>query len=268
MISVRMKLESGKVKRIKPVGVVAGIILVIIIIFGGFYVSRNWPLRFRSELDHFFGKGNWKVISEEKKESIMYDVMVSSRNDVASQSTIPGKFHEWNISFSNADGKQEVWQLSDHTMRINHDKYIIFSKNRYSAKQALVQELMEISFIVVGNEIRQDVVEKILPKNEADCLSVTLTYRGENPEPGFYDKLWKEPWFTVDQVSAKDYLESDLYEFYIDIFAYDYRVEKLTQKEKEHMMDSFDELEEAIRKTYGEKVKYEIYFNHEHSKEQ
>lgn len=127
---------------------------------------------------------------------------------------------------------------------------------------------MEISFIVAGNEIRQDVVEKILPKNEADCLSVTLTYRGENPEPGFYDKLWKEPWFTVDQVSVKDYLESDLYEFYIDIFAYDYRVEKLTQKEKEHMMDSFDELEEAIRKTYGEKVKYEIYFDHEHSKEQ
>ena len=41
MISVRMKLESGKVKRVKPVGVVAGIILVIIIIFGGSYVSDN-----------------------------------------------------------------------------------------------------------------------------------------------------------------------------------------------------------------------------------
>lgn len=115
-------------KRIKPVGVVTGIGLVIAFIFGGIYVSSNWPFRFRSELDHFFGKENWKVISEEKKESIMYDVVVASRTDVASQSTIPGKFHEWNISFSNADGKQEIWQLSDYTMRINHDKYIIFSK--------------------------------------------------------------------------------------------------------------------------------------------
>ena len=60
----------------------------------------------------------------------MYDVVVSSRTDVASQSTIPGKFHEWNISFTNADEKQEIWQLSHHTVKINHHKYIIFSKNR------------------------------------------------------------------------------------------------------------------------------------------
>ena len=50
-------------KRIKPVGVVIGIGLVIALIFGGIYVYSNWPFQFRSELDHFFGKGNWKVIS-------------------------------------------------------------------------------------------------------------------------------------------------------------------------------------------------------------
>ena len=175
-------------------------------------------------------------------------------------------------------------------MNTRMDKYVSTegAKTRTKRNENLYNEVLDMSIDYVNIDVNNAVeltpnhsnkttrenyqkereLNKILPKNEADCLNVTLTYRGGNPEPSFYDKLWKEPWFTVDQISAKDYLESDLYEFYIDIFAYDYRVEKLTQKEKEHMMDSFDELEEAIRKTYGEKVKYEIYFDHEHSKEQ
>ena len=57
-------------------------------------------------------------------------------------------------------------------------------------------------------------------------------------------------------------------EVYIDIFAYDYRVEKLTDSEREHMMDSYEELKRALEAEYGDESAFEIYFDGEHCTEE
>ncbi len=77
---------------------------------------------------------------------MMHDKNITIRNATWSSEEIPGKFHEWDIAFTNRDGDTEVWTISDHTMKINHDKYWLLSADRYSAKQAFGQELMDISF--------------------------------------------------------------------------------------------------------------------------
>lgn len=130
-------------------------VLLIGAVIAGWYYLRTWPLRFQGQLDDFFGKDNWEVISEDTKESLMYDKNITIRDAAWSSEEIPGKFHEWDISFTNRNGDTEVWTISDHTMKINHDKYWLLSPDRYSAKQSLGQELMDISFSMAGEQVHK-----------------------------------------------------------------------------------------------------------------
>ena len=84
-------------------------VLLIIAVIAGWYYLRTWPLRFQGQLDNFFGKDDWEVISEDTKESMMYDKNITIRNATWSSEEIPGKFHEWDIAFTNRDGDTEVW---------------------------------------------------------------------------------------------------------------------------------------------------------------
>ena len=58
---------------------------------------------------------------------------------------------------------------------------------------------------------------------------------------------------------AADYLETDLYDFYLRIQAFDYRVEKLPEEKRQHLMDSLLEIERLLRNAYGSHADYEIY---------
>ena len=55
-------------------------VLFIVTVIAGWYYLRTWPLRFQGELDNFFGEGNWEVISEDTKDSMMYIKNITIRN--------------------------------------------------------------------------------------------------------------------------------------------------------------------------------------------
>lgn len=234
-------------------------VLLIVTVIAGWYYLRTWPLRFQGELDNFFGEGNWEVISEDTKDSMMYDKNITIRDAAWSSEEIPGKFHEWDISFTNRNGDTEVWTISDHTMKINHDKYWLLSHDRYSAKQSLGQELMDISFSMAGEQVHKKILQALLPGVEADCVVVDISYRGGRPDPELYDELLDAPWFTANDVTAEDFLRSDLNDFYLDIYAYDYRVDKLSSDERRHLLGSLTDIENLLKDTYGDYVDYEIY---------
>lgn len=240
------------------------IMIVIAVLVGGIFLwmyLRNWPMRFHAELDAFFGAENWECIDTETKESIMYDVPV--RNSLGSYEDVPGHYANWYIEFENRNGQPEVWYITNHTMKINHDTYWLLSSKRCTARQALTQELMDISFAAAGQEIYDKIVRQVLSEEEAACLRVSIGYHGGNPEPGFYDRLRKEPWFTANTVTAGDYLACDLHDFYIDIFAYDYRLEDLSPEQQENVLDSLPRLTKLLLDTYGEEATFEIYLTSE-----
>lgn len=234
-------------------------VLLIIAVIAGWYYLRTWPLRFQGQLDNFFGKDDWEVISEDTKESMMYDKNITIRDAAWSSEEIPGQFHEWDIAFTNRDGDTEVWTISDHTMKINHDKYWLLSPDRYSAKQALGQELMDISFSMAGEQVHKEILQALLPGAEADCVVVDISYRGGRPDPELYNELLDAPWFAANDVTAEDFLQSDLNDFYLDIYAYDYRVDDLTSDERKHLLGSLTDIENLLKETYGDYVDYEIY---------
>lgn len=246
----------------------AGLIVLIVAFAAGifffYHYFQTWPLRFHKELDSFFGNGNWKHISTETEESILYTVSYRSSYE-GTYKERPGRFHNWDILFTNRNGEQEVWSISDHTMKINHDDNWFLSPKRYSARQALTLELMDISFAAASDAIQNDIIRTILPQQEADCLEVDISYRNGNPSPDVYDRLRKEPWFQANTVTAAHYLETDLYDFYIRIFAHDYKVEKLPEEQQEHLRNSLSDLEQALQNAYQETADYEIYLGEGYS---
>ncbi len=239
--------------------------LALLLVAGGVgwsVYSRNWPARYRNELDGFFGKGGWEVVSEETKDSLIYSDYVVSYSNPALSGEYPGKFKNWYIRRSGANG-EEIWRITDHIYRISRNKYKFRFWKRFSGRQALARELMDISFAIIGDEV-MELVREVYPENEAACFSAEMSYEGGNPPKGFYDKLLKQPWFTADTVSAKNYLGSDLYDFLIYIRAYDYKLAKLTGAERADVYAGLERLEGRLLEKYGSGVSFEILIDGEH----
>ncbi len=78
----------------------------------------------------------------------------------------------------------------------NQDKYWLLSPKRYSARQALTQELMDLSSGMAGQQVLDEILRDILPEREADCINVEISYRNGNPPPGTYSRLIRQSWFT------------------------------------------------------------------------
>lgn len=146
-------------------------------------------------------------------------------------------------------------------LKINNDKYGICSSKRYSSKQALILELMDISCAIASEEIFNEIIKSELPKNVADCISVSISYNGGNPKPEFYDDLFKQSWFNIENATAENFLACDLHEFYLDIKAYDYRANKLTTHEQQNLFDSLEKIEKKLLDKFGNNASFKIYFD-------
>ena len=239
------------------------VILAVILFLAGWYYLRTWPLRFHGTLDDFFGAGNWQTVSEETKDS-----MIFKRWNEVTRREQEGRFHEWNIAFENPTGKAEVWTITDHTLKINHKKHwFLLDSERYTARQALGQELLWIALDAAGDEVRTETLSTILPEKELDCLSVELSFRDGSPDRELYAQLLEEPWFNIQEVSAEQFLQSDRYEFSVDILGYDYRIDDLSEAEQQHLYHSLEDIEQALQDAYGEQIAHEIYLGEEYQAE-
>ena len=119
---------------------------------------------------------------------------------------------------------------------------------------------MDISEEIVAEKFKEEIISDLYSEKERECFDVTLMYHGGNPEPSFYNELYKQDWFTADKVNAKDYLETDLYDFYLYIRIFDYRLEKLTEEEQQNLLATREKLEQRLLEEYGDNASFEIYF--------
>lgn len=260
------KIKKNGIMAAVIVAVIAAIAVISILAYRIWQNRQTWPDRFCEELNDFFGEGNWEWVSEETLKSSMFkerDIHIYYENSPQTD-RMPGTYHVWNIAFTNRNGEKEIWALSDHAMLINHARNKSWSAGRFSPRQAFTQQLMGISMEVAQEEIKKEILYQLLPQQEADCLDVNISYHNGNPPPKMYDELIKQPWFKANQVMPSDYLNSSLYDFYIRILAHEYKVDKLTESERQHLMDSLGELEKMLKDTYGADIEYEIYLDEEH----
>lgn len=237
-------------------------VIVIAGIIVGFFMLKSWPMRFKSEFDDFFGKGNWEYLSGDLKRSRVYTVYHHNSSNPLQSGRHAGSYSDWDIAFTNRYGEEELWTVSNHVYKINHNnyRYNIFHPNRLTAKQALTQELMEISFEMVGQEVMNEIILDVLTEEEAACMNITMSYEGGHPKPKVYDALRKEPWFKANEITAADYLATDIYDFHLFIRVHDYKVEKLTEEQQQHMSESFEVIQEKLLETYGEHTEYQIFW--------
>lgn len=247
-------------KKVKTIGFSILLIILMIGIFGVYWLLTNWTIRYRSELDDFFGKGNWEVVSEDIDNSRVYAVRNNSSWNTYGDGRPRRWYRSWNILCNTENGEEEVWQISNLTYRMNHDRYRILSSKKYTARQALTLELMEISFGVVEEDVHKEIIREGLTDEEAHCVYVDMSYNDGNPPRAFYNKLAKESWFTIEGVTAENYLASDLYDFYLLIRIHDYRLEQLTEQEQENVVNSLENIEERLLDKYGENASFQILY--------
>lgn len=237
--------------------------IIVIAIIAGCYLYKDWTFRFKSELDQFFGKENWECVSKEnERTNAFYELSHTDDNGTRTR----GKYTNWFISFTNKYGEEETRKITNLTFKINRSKSNIFSNKRFSGKQGIGQQLLEIACELAGEEVVKEIIGEELPENITQCLSVSILYRG-NPEKKVYNVLLKEPWFHVDGISAENFLTFDLHDFYIDIFAFDYKLAQLTEQERQQLFDSMKIIERKLLEKYGENASFDIYFNEEYQVE-
>jgi hypothetical protein len=253
--TVMKKIKSIVIKLIVLACVIGGITV--------YFMSQNWTHRYKAEMDQFFGEGNWEYLSKEKNESTAFNDYYpgsSSGNAISVPMEYPGKYTKWHISFNHKYGEEEAWYISDHILKINNDKHGLFSSKKLSSKQAFYMQLMDIALYVASKEIFNEFIRSELTENEANSIDITMYDQG-NPKPKFYNVLAKEDWFTVNNVTAEDFLANDLQEFYILIRVHDYNLNNLTEQERQNVSDALDRVEKRLLETYGEHASFEIFFD-------
>ncbi len=209
--------------------------------------AKYWPVRYKDMLDDFFGEWEWEVISKEnKKESLPTTI-----NSVDGNVTVYLTYTEWTISVLDSDGKSFEYIISNHPYKMSET-------GGFTAKRAFIQQLMFISQEKAVEKLRQEVLSDYLTEAEMDCMEIDFAWRNGNPSPSVYSQLLKEEWFSYD-ATAEDWLKTNLYDYYIRIYAHDYMVEKLSEEEQTHLLSSREQIEQALQEKYGVYADYEIY---------
>ena len=88
-----------------------------------------------------------------------------------------------------------------------------------------------------------------------------MSYHNGNPPRSFYDDLAEQEWFNVEGVTAENYLATDLYDFYLYIGVHEYKMENLSEEERENVEDSLDDIEERLLDEFGDNASFEIHYN-------
>lgn len=249
----------------KKVKMIVGIIISLIIVISlirGFNLRKNWMIRFEEDLDRFFGKGNWECVNVESKET---SEGFYKKRDSANNYKVPFDYKNWYISYKNNNGEEKIYKITNLSYEMNLDKHGSIGSKSMSKKQAFYSELMDISFYIIGDKILDEFVRTELSEKEASCITAEMSYTGGLLKPKFYSYLAKQDWFTADKVSAEHYLSCDEREFYIQIRAFDYKLKKLTEEERQNVFDSLEKIENQLLEKYGDMASFDIYFDKEHN---
>ena len=135
-------------KRLKRIGITLIVLICVIGLISAYFINQNWLYRYKAELDQFFGEGKWEYVSNESKRSTAFkEYTHGNRNSISRE--FPGEYNNWYIQFNNRYGEEENWYISDHILKINHDRYGFFSAKRLSSRQAFYLELMDIALNIL-----------------------------------------------------------------------------------------------------------------------
>ncbi len=245
-------------KILKKVGIILLLVILIAVVTFGIYCYKNWTIHFRSRLDRFFGAGNWECVSTEGKDSIIYTQTYYDRFN--GSHTEPGHYRNWTISFADQNGVESFCRISDHVARINHSSQFFLSSKRLSNRQALTLELMNISFSFIEKDLMEHFRALGLADRVAEHLRVRMSYKGGNPAPSFYTRLWNEPWFNIHDVSAAHYLAFNAHDFVIDISVNADLASKLSEEDLQTLLAGLDLVEKYLLDEYGAFASFEISF--------
>ena len=223
-------------------------ILIIGVVLSTAQYMHIWPLRFRRDLDAYFGKGNWEWVSPDRIEDYRYDIYQRVPNYSPNCFPDSGKHHIWYIAFQDPDGQKWMWRMTDHVYYVTMHRSGALSG--FSAHDGLTAELSALSFKRGCHILSQKYLSEVLSQEELNCLRFEVSYRGGNPGHALYEELRQQPWF--DSGHMKEYLNWDFQDFYLHIYPYNHRIERLSPEARAHLFSSLPQVEAVLKQALGE----------------
>lgn len=224
------------------------ITLVIAGVLGAAHYAHMWPLRFQNELDAYFGEGKWEWVSSEDTEEYRHDIYWRVPNNPTQCSPGAGKHHSWYIAFEDPTGQKWMWRMTDHIYYVTMHHRGAFSG--FSARDGITAELMDLSFRRGCCLLSRKTLGQVLSQEELNCLRIEVSYRGGNPGHPLYEKMRQQPWF--DSGHLKEYLSWDYHDFYLNIYPYNHRTDRLSPELQAHLLSSLPQVEAALQQALGE----------------
>lgn len=256
----------GRVKKALKSVIIAGVIFIFISILffvhtisSPSYWCGQWLFLYRSQLNDFFGKGNWSCVSKKTCRFLFQsDTDYDDDDDTFDPwDHFQDDYQNWELQFLNRNNEMQTCSISNRDYKLSY--------SHLSAKQALTQELMRVSFALASDEVKAYLVDGVLSENEAKCIEVGMAYEEFgfyqiSLKPESYDDLRKEDWFNIKDVSAERYLASEQYDVYlaIHIDGAGTIFELRSEEEQKHIMDSVDIFVEKLLRKYGEHASFVI----------
>lgn len=226
-------------------------------------IRKDWPTAYKAEFDKFFGEGNWSVVSDEILEEIRADKPYYF-DDVLQGAKYHGEYQQWNIQYKDKDNNEHVWKITDIGQRSHNQHLLIFFPDYMSDKEALINEFVETAHYVAGEQVRDNVLEKVLSKEQSNSLDSYVFYMVYLPDSNLGEKLWEQDWFNIKTISAKDILQSELAESQIRILANKGRLLDLPVAQQQEVRESAEDIARRIEDEYGVNTTYEVIIDVDH----
>ena len=226
------------IRKVASVSILA-ILVIITVVVVTIVRALNWSHRYEKQFDRFFG--NWALVAYGRVDGGIYGYDFEDDLTHAELFGNPIKYRTYYIGCLSDDNVDFVYRISDMAYRVDSSKY--------SKDQILIRELYECARYKAQSEIR----DVVLADLNLDDTYVDVRLLSDRLNGDFYDWLWLQDWFNIDDITPDDLLSLHQYGYNIEV---EYVVDKsvLSSEEMNELQDVCKSTESRLVNLYGDDI--------------
>lgn len=254
--------HSNMFKNILCVCVLSAAAILVVL----YFISDNYPLRFRKNLDYILGKGNWSVVDNTHKEtSLAREERSYRKSDMDGLKT--GSYKTWTILFTKQDGTEEEVRLSNLNHKSKNSSKFPFSPKYVSNKASFGMGILETAEYIAQENLKENIFPSIFEPQEYEFGSPKLGETGVGTAISFYqaDKFDKSYYEKIVEKGTcfdlTDFHEEELMKtgnYYVNILIRTYQADAEMRTEIDRKAE---QLNEELKNAYND-ISYNLAVYH------
>ncbi|MGN0518708.1 MAG: hypothetical protein ACI4II_08315 [Acutalibacteraceae bacterium] len=225
------------------------LILVIYNLISTYFGSSNYPVRFKDELDNFFGEGNWECTNVEKKTTSMFSDDEYYAGDYTLNSRRDGTYRVWTIQYVDSQGNS----CEDYISNFTHFMH------KTSNKTVLAMELHEIALNHASDELERTIAKDIFTQDEIENYISIIRFGTVNrPETSYYKNLLHQDWFKIHHATPLSFLSQEGEVYTIDINLIMKNADTADKSDIEDVKEKATKFANLLVEAYGKYASFDL----------